>query len=83
MFANSRDVAAYFGKENKNVIRDIDDLINDAPEAALNFEPCSYQAVKGGRSYRAFDMTRDGFTILAMGFNGKKALAITPCIRKL
>ncbi len=72
--ANSRDVAAYFGKEHFNVLQDIDALIKAAPEAELNFQVCSYKSVEGGRSYRAFDMTRDGFTLLAMGFTGKKAL---------
>lgn len=28
----------------------------------------------GTRKVRAFNMTRDGFTLLAMGFTGKKAL---------
>lgn len=28
----------------------------------------------GARKDRAFNMTRDGFTLLAMGFTGKKAL---------
>lgn len=29
----------------------------------------------GTRQSRAYDMTRDGFTLLAMGFTGKTALA--------
>ncbi|MBL0372619.1 Rha family transcriptional regulator [Rhizobium sp. KVB221] len=68
------ELAAYFGKEHFNVLQDIDALIKEAPEAELNFQVCSYQAVEGGRSYRMFDMTRDGFALLTMGFNGKKAL---------
>ena len=71
---SSQHVAEYFGKRHDNVLRDIDGLLRDAPIAELNFHVCSYQAVEGGRSYRAFDMTRDGFTLLAMGFTGKKAL---------
>lgn len=73
--ANSRDVAAYFEKRHDNVLRDIDALIAMSPEAVLNFEFCSYQAAEGGRSYRSFDMTHDGFTLLAMGFTGKKAVS--------
>lgn len=30
----------------------------------------------GIRHYRAFDMTRDGFALLAMGFTGKMALRV-------
>lgn len=77
MFANSRDVAEFFGKEHKNVLRDIAILLCDAPACALNFEPTSttVDMPRGGaRTARAFDMTHDGFTLLAMGFTGKKAL---------
>jgi Rha family phage regulatory protein len=71
---NSRDLADYFGKLHKNVLQSIDDLIGQAPEASLTFQLCPFQAVTGGKTYRAFDMTRDGFTLLVMGFNGAKAL---------
>jgi len=74
VFANSRDVAEHFGKRHADVLRDIDVLIGMSPEAERNFALCSYKAFEEGRSYRAFDMTRDGFTLLAMGFTGAKAL---------
>jgi Rha family phage regulatory protein len=69
-------VAAFFGKDHKHVLRDITDLIADAPSIALNFEPIEI-AVKVGFGTRmdpAFDMTKDGFTLLTMGFTGAKAL---------
>lgn len=64
--ASSRDIAEHFGKEHRNVLRDIDDLKKDV----LNFEqmflsteiPDNY-----GRPHRAYLMNRDGFTLLAMG----------------
>lgn len=77
--ALSTDVADYFGKRHNNVMRDIDDLCSklDA-ERLLNFEQTIVQRPnpKGGASIksRAFYMTRDGFTLLAMGFTGSKAL---------
>ncbi|PSJ53130.1 Rha family transcriptional regulator [Pseudaminobacter soli (ex Li et al. 2025)] len=74
VFANSLDVAEFFGKQHLHVLRDIDTLIGSAPEAASNFGLCPYQAVESGRLYRSFDMTRDGFTLLAMGFTGSSAL---------
>jgi hypothetical protein len=55
-------------------------MIDAAPTAELSFQVCSYQAIEGGRSYRRFEMTRDGITLLAMGFTGKNR--ITPAIRK-
>jgi Rha family phage regulatory protein len=73
-FANSRDVADFFGKQHVHVLRDIDALVSAAPDASSNFGLCPYQSVVGGRMYRAFDMTKDGFTLLAMGFTGAKAL---------
>lgn len=74
--ANSRDVAAYFGKHHHHVLRDIDALIEQAPAIASNFGSIEIDVKVGfgTRKDRAFDMTRDGFTLLAMGFTGKKAL---------
>ncbi|GAA5617534.1 hypothetical protein Brsp03_01682 [Brucella sp. NBRC 12951] len=74
VFANSKDVADYFGKRHDNVLRDVDTLIGTASSTALSFEECPYRVSDGGRYYRAFKMTRDGFTLLAMGSTGKKAL---------
>lgn len=73
VFANSRDVAEFFDKAHAHVLRDIDLMISEAPEASSNFGLCPYSAVSGGREYRSFDLTRDGFTLLAMGFTGAKA----------
>ena len=69
----SLEVAKVFGKEHRNVLRDIDKLKKDV----LNFEqmfqegqePDSYR-----RARRVVYMNRDGFTLLAMGFTGDKAL---------
>lgn len=60
--ASSRDIAEHFGKEHRNVLRDIDELRKDV----LNFEqmffsteiPDSY-----GRQQRAYLMNRDGFSL--------------------
>lgn len=75
-FANSRDVADFFGKLHKNVLRDIDALLESAPTIALNFEPSAAEVKVGfgTRMGRTYDMTKDGFTLLAMGFTGDKAL---------
>ena len=75
--ANSREVAAAFEKRHDNVLRDIDSLIATAPECALKFEATSDKVAmpQGGiRTSRSFDMDRDGFALLAMGFTGAKAL---------
>jgi len=76
VFANSRDVAAYFAKEHRDVLRSIDALVAQEPGLALrNFAQGSYTlAATGDQQHRCFDMNRDGFTLLAMGFTGGKAL---------
>ncbi|MEP9376196.1 phage regulatory protein/antirepressor Ant [Aquabacter sp. CN5-332] len=73
---NSRDVAAYFEKEHRDVLRAVDNLLQQEPNLALrNFTHAPYRLHStGDQLHRSFDMTRDGFTLLAMGFTGPKAL---------
>lgn len=77
--ALSTDVASHFGKRHDHVLRDIDTLLQDLPAEHLpNFEEVfvEYQNGNGAiQKARAYRLTRDGFTLLAMGFTGKKALA--------
>lgn len=72
----SRDIAAHFGKQHKNVLRDIDRILEDlGPEfGRLNFEPSSYLNEQN-KQQRAFNLSRDGFALLAMGFTGADAIA--------
>jgi len=69
----SKNIAEYFGKEHKNVLRDIQGLGVPKDFRRLNFERTYYE---NGQSKRhpMYIITRDGFTILAMGFTGKKAM---------
>lgn len=70
---SSLRVAESFEKEHRNVLRDIDSLKKDV----LNFEQMFFETEipdSYNRPRRAFLMNRDGFTLLAMGFTGKKAL---------
>ena len=71
VFANSRDVAEYFGKQHGHIIRDIEKLI---AEGVSNFGETPYIEPQNGQAYKTYNMDRDGFTLLAMGFTGKKAL---------
>ncbi|WP_080589552.1 Rha family transcriptional regulator [Sinorhizobium fredii] len=74
--AISRDVAAYFGRRDDYVLQAIDSL-DPAEFASLNFQEWhrDHPTVRG-RTVRTVDMTRDGFTLLAMGFTGAKALQV-------
>ncbi|NOW44109.1 Rha family phage regulatory protein [Novosphingobium sp. SG751A] len=80
--ADSRDVAADFGKQHAHVLRAIDTKIKTKPDLASNFGCKMFQidAGKGARrSARCYDMDRKGFMLLVMGFSGKKALDIQAC----
>lgn len=72
----SLNVAKHFGKQHKNVLRDIERIKTDLDENfnQLNFEPVDYLDAKG-ELRPAYQLTRDGFTLLAFGFTGKRALA--------
>lgn len=74
VFTNSRDVAAFFDKEHRGVLRDIDNLLKSEPDLGLhNFVQGSYTLPgTGSQQHRCFDMNRDGFTLLAMGFTGAR-----------
>lgn len=71
--ATSLNVAQVFNKQHKNVLQAIDNL--DVPEEfnRLNFQPVTYRDAKG-EMRPMYHMTRDGFTLLAMGFTGKEAM---------
>lgn len=69
----SLQVAETFEKQHGHILRDIDSLKKDVSNFGEMFlegnEPDSY-----GRDRKVFYMSRDGFTLLAMGFTGSKAL---------
>lgn len=64
-------VAEVFGKDHKNVIQSIENLAAEK-SAAKFFAEATYD--NRGKQYPMYYMNRDGFTLLAMGFTGKKAL---------
>lgn len=74
VFANSRDVAEHFGKRHADILRAIDNVECSAEFSQRNFASWEtpHPTVKG-RTIRAVDMTKDGFTFLVMGFTGKQA----------
>lgn len=78
---NSRAVAEMFEKRHDNVLRDIENITSTALKiedsekdfARRIFALSSYKDSSGKKNTQ-YLMTRDGFTLLAMGFTGKKAL---------
>jgi Rha family phage regulatory protein len=73
----SNQIAEHFGKRHDNVLRAIANLDCSPDFRLLNFEETiSYRDnPKGGNPIedRAYNLTRDGFSFLCMGFTGKKA----------
>lgn len=75
VYATSREVAGDFEKEHYNVTRDIENLLKIEPlknEGLKYFIPCTY--FHRGNEYKQYKLTKDGFTLLAMGFTGSKAI---------
>lgn len=78
LVADSLEVADRFGKRHTHVLRSIDDLINQLESQSTQnwadyFIPDDYQDNKN-RTQRRFKLTRDGFSLLVMGFTGPAAL---------
>ena len=73
---DSLTVAKYFQKRHDNVLKAIDKLLGGLPKnnETLLFIKTTYVEEQNGQTYRKYLMTRDGFSLLAMGFTGRKAL---------
>lgn len=70
-------VAEMFGKEHTKVIRAIENIIGGLPkngDTPQLFIKTWYKHPQNGERYSKYLMNRDGFSLLVMGFTGKKAL---------
>ena len=69
----SLNIADVFGIKHKHILDSIQKL--DAPEEFTepNFRPCEYTG-DNGQKLPMYNITRDGFMLLAMGFTGKQAM---------
>ena len=73
---SSVQVATDFGKQHKHVLEKISDIMaemNSAEKSAQYFIESTY-IDNSGKSNKCYELTRDGFSLLVMGFTGKKAL---------
>ncbi|OKB01042.1 hypothetical protein BHR47_05920 [Aeromonas salmonicida subsp. salmonicida] len=72
----SLKVAEVFGKQHKNVLRKLETLECSPEFHELNFELMSQEIEIGNgakRETKVWNMTKDGFIFLVMGFTGKLA----------
>ena len=71
ILTTSLKVAKKFEKEHKDVLESIRKLTAEK-SAAKFFKETTYR--NRGKEYLLYEMNRDGFSLLAMGFTGEKAL---------
>lgn len=71
LVADSLEVADRFGKAHKNVVRDIENLMDGIEANRLNFEPIAekeyfipdFYTDKRNREQKRYKLTRDGFSL--------------------
>ena len=73
LVVSSRKVAEVFEKQHKHVMESIRELDCEEEFNESNFRPVEYCDAKG-EMRPEYLITRDGFTLLAMGFTGAKAM---------
>lgn len=72
LVTTSLKVAEVFGKRHKDVIRKLQTLDCSREFTERNFAPSEYTDATG-RKLPMWEVTKDGFVFLVMGFTGKKA----------
>lgn len=70
----SLDVAETFSKRHGDVLRDIENLNCSTDFRERNFAFSKYSVENNNKTYPMYYMTRDGFSILVMGYTGEKAM---------
>lgn len=73
----SREVAERFGKRHDHLIRDIEKIKADlgSPQKWGHlFAESEWENQQNKQTYKEYLLTRDGFSLLVMGFTGKEAL---------
>ena len=69
---SSRDIAKHFTKAHGDVLKSVDNLVRENSLTKKMFFEASREYK--GQAFRYFQMNRDGFSLLVMGFTGSKAL---------
>lgn len=74
IITTSMKVAEFFGKQHKHVLEKIRRLDCSDEFLTANFSTVKFN--HRGNEYEAYEMTKNGFIFLVMGFTGKKAARI-------
>ena len=79
IYTTSVKIAEHFGKEHRDVLRAIRRVMDDTPSDELlrNFAQQSETYMLKGklRQRPIYELTHDGFAVVAMGFTGPEAMA--------
>lgn len=75
VFATSKVLAEYFGKRHDDVLKKIRNIECSEEFGLRNFAETPYLDMQG-REQPMYELTRDGFMFLAMGFTGPRAAAV-------
>ena len=70
---SSRNIAEHFEKRHADVLAGIENIKTENSAVTPMFCETTYTAGTG-KAYKEYLMNRDGFSLLVMGFTGKKAL---------
>lgn len=75
LVTTSIQIAEYFEKNHKEVLRDIRNILENCSEdfTERNFAPSNY-IDSTGRTLPMYELTKNGFAMLAMGYTGTKAM---------
>lgn len=66
-------VAKVFGKNHRDVLRDIERLSCSNDFRVRNFAHTPYIHPQNGQEYHYYEISKDGFSFLVMGYTGEKA----------
>lgn len=74
-FVTSNAVAEKFEKQHRQILDNIRSVIKNEPEfGSANFRATTYTTGQN-KTHECFEMSRDGFSMIAMGLTGKKAMS--------
>jgi Rha family phage regulatory protein len=81
----SREVANVTGKRHDNVLRDIDNLLEqmDSSELRNGFKSSTYTSGDSSREYRQFVMDQDAVLLLITGYSATLRWKVIQYMRKL
>ena len=79
LVTTSRNIAEVFGKNHRDVLRDIRNVLSSLPDESnnwgmRNFALTPYTDPQNKQTYNEYLITKDGFTLLVMGYTGETAM---------